>query len=319
MSRKIYRSAAAKRLASKAGVVDPAVAAKLLASRVISDLPGPPFDLDSEHVRSALGILDIRTVVDSSLDGRIVPTESGFVVELSRRLNAERRAFTLAHELAHTFFLDSDSNTERLADGLSGGTLDVHEEELLCDIAAAEMLMPAAALIRDHGLCAPDELRHSENAFFAAVLEREVSVYSVLYLARMFRTSLSATARRITELGLWSSHIGFWSVRDGKYPKFAFGFSVNRDPWIPSGTIANNNVIAQAVDSSEAVEGCDDIGFQTQGMESWGDVIVQALRLPTCHQVISVTVFGRDAVRKQHQGGRGISGRRSVGQRRLFE
>ena len=319
MKRTVYRSLAARGLAKKMGVPDPVVAVKLRASEVISDLPGPPFMLDTASVRSALGIREVRIVGRSSLDGRVFPTESGFVVELNRRMSYERRAFTLAHELAHTFFAETVTNMERSPARFENESLDAKEEESLCDIAAAEMLMPAAALIRDRGLCPPAKLRHPSNAFFRAVLESDLSVQSLLKLARTFRTSLTATARRIAELGLWSCHIGFWEAQGQSSAEFAAGFASNRDLWVPKGRIAEDNIVARSLDTAEAVEGWDDIGLQTDTQDGWGNVFVQALRLSGSRQIVSLAIVGQDAVRKSRNRSAAGEGDRTNGQGRLFE
>lgn len=316
MRRAVYRSRAARGLASRAGVRDPRVAARLLASQVIADLPGPPFVLDSASVRSALGIREIRTVQNSSLDGRIFGTRDGFVVELHRRLSPERRAFTLAHELAHTFF--AEPATEGRAGDAKRDASDAREEEALCDIAAAEMLMPAAALIRDRGFCSPAKLRQPLNAFFRVALEYPVSVDGVVALARAFRTSLAATARRITELALWSCHIGFWSIQEGVQVEFAGGYASNRELFVPAGTVLERGVLGQAVESASGVEGWDDIRLQTRASETCGEVLVQAVRLRGSNQLISVAVMRPDLRRQHRSSGMGVAHERASGQGRLF-
>lgn len=311
MRRAIYRGEAARRLARRAGVRDPAVAAKLLASEVIAQLPGPPFVLDSACVRAALGVLEIRTVQDSSLDGRVYGTRDGFIVELHRRLSPERRAFTLAHELAHTFFGERQGDTKREA-------LDAREEEALCDIAAAEMLMPAAALIQDRGFCSPAKLRQPANAFFRAALEHSASVDGVVALARAFRTSLSATARRITELALWSCHIGFWGIQEGMLCEFAGGYASNQELWIPAGTVLQHGVVGRALDSVSAVEGWDDIGLQSRAAGAYGQVFVQVLRLRGSSRLISLAVMRSESQRLRRSRGTAVAGVGAGIQGRLF-
>ena len=64
--------------------------------------------------------------------------------------------------------------------------------ETMCDLAAAELLMPA-------------------QAFGQVAAEHEPSILSLLSLSRDFGTSLTATARRVIELRAWDCVIVWWS------------------------------------------------------------------------------------------------------------
>lgn len=74
-----------------------------------------------------------------ALDGFIEKDCSGqFVVVLNKDTGIQRKRFTLCHELAHTFFFDDlvHSRSFRRENQYDP------EEERLCNLAAAEMLMP---------------------------------------------------------------------------------------------------------------------------------------------------------------------------------
>ena len=81
-----------------------------------------------------------------NLDGFIEKNDAGqFVVVLKSSAASHRKRFTLCHELAHTFFFDD------LAHNRAFRSQDQYdpEEERLCNLAAAEMLMPFAVFNQD--------------------------------------------------------------------------------------------------------------------------------------------------------------------------
>lgn len=92
-------------------------------------------------------IFDIRCKevdFDISADGRILPYPSGrLVIEFRSERLHERQRFTIFHEFAHTLFPDYYRFLP-LRHLLLQDSEDVAERELetLCDIAAAEMLLP---------------------------------------------------------------------------------------------------------------------------------------------------------------------------------
>jgi O-acetyl-ADP-ribose deacetylase (regulator of RNase III) len=103
--------------------------------------PGPPFDplWLADH-------LDIRVVPrDDVFDARLVSEAAGVRIEYNPQRPSGRRRFSLAHEIAHLLFpdhADAVRNREHVTRGLG----DEWQLEALCNLAAAELLMPVAAL-----------------------------------------------------------------------------------------------------------------------------------------------------------------------------
>lgn len=87
-----------------------------------------------------------------------------------------RIAFSIAHEIAHTFF-PSSSRGVRFREMCDSDSREANELERLCDLGAAELLMP-------------------ENEFQASVAS-EWSMKSVARLAETFGSSLEATVFRL--------------------------------------------------------------------------------------------------------------------------
>jgi hypothetical protein len=89
------------------------------------------------------GVTDI-VKKDLAYDGIISGTAQGsYVIQVNSQQPESRRRFTIAHELGHTFFFDLDSGIrERVRDGNLDQVSRSDPEELLCNHAAAEILMP---------------------------------------------------------------------------------------------------------------------------------------------------------------------------------
>jgi uncharacterized protein DUF955 len=141
-----------------------------------SRIHGPPFD-PRDYARS----LGIRVVEREGmgLDGQLRPLGDGtFLIEVKEDATVSRKNFTIAHELGHTFFYDLLAKLEHRR-GAEGSDL---EEERLCDLAAAELLMPEEDFKRDLANGGP------------------VSPDILLNLSQRYCVSLSAAATRVAWL-----------------------------------------------------------------------------------------------------------------------
>lgn len=107
-------------------------------------LNGPPFD---PHVLASL--LDIRTRPDELLpgiDAMIVPDADGTLTIIwNDRLPKKRTNFSVAHEIGHTLF----PSCAQMVQYRQRITNPEDLIEVLCDIAAAEFLMPLEEFTRD--------------------------------------------------------------------------------------------------------------------------------------------------------------------------
>ncbi len=94
----------------------------------------PPVDLETLAARMGVGQILETDMVE---DGRLVHDRDQTIIHLRRGLNAGRRRFTLAHELAHRVLVHPQAPAiayRRAGDG--------DDEERLCDQIAASILMP---------------------------------------------------------------------------------------------------------------------------------------------------------------------------------
>ena len=107
---------------------------------------GPPFD-----PFQLAELLDLQVVPsDDVFDARTVPTGLGaFRIEYNPNRPHGRTRYSIAHEIAHTFFPDcADLVRNRLQHSTSRD--DEWELELLCNLGAAEILMPTSVTDLEH-------------------------------------------------------------------------------------------------------------------------------------------------------------------------
>jgi Zn-dependent peptidase ImmA (M78 family) len=135
--------------------------------------------VDVELIASVLGIR--QRVAEHDFAGRIYAEPSGqLVMDLNSSDSDARRRFTCAHELMHTAFPGFTEEGRYRLDATVETNPQHREEEYLCDVGAAALLMPRA-LVKD---------QYSTTEGLGA-LER---------LARDARVSLEAAGNRLVAL-----------------------------------------------------------------------------------------------------------------------
>lgn len=136
---------------------------------------GPAFD--PFDYAEKLGIT-VEQLEGMPIDGLLKCHNGKFVVHLKKEIFDLRKNFTLAHEIAHTFFYGLLSHPNSFRGAVSSDP----EEERLCDAAAAELLMPFS-IFRDDLLS-----------------EAEVSPQTLFWLVNRYRVSLQSVAIRAAEV-----------------------------------------------------------------------------------------------------------------------
>lgn len=144
--------------------IDPVSVAERFGA-VVAVRPGAPND-------------DPRTAVHH---GRLTVRNDRWFIETPVRLNAERRRFSIAHEVGHILLFDSVVQNPALIRELRSAAVWKRVERL-CNIGAAHLLMPTATF------------RAALDTALPPTRER------VEALALQFRVSLAAAARRIPEV-----------------------------------------------------------------------------------------------------------------------
>ncbi|HWA27549.1 MAG TPA: ImmA/IrrE family metallo-endopeptidase [Lacunisphaera sp.] len=142
---------------------------------------GPPF-----CPREFASIFDIRcreVTHDIGGDGRILVQRDGrFRIEYRKQSMPERQRFTIFHEFAHTLFPDFGVLLPRHHAPGAALTPEEKEFENLCDIAAAEMLMPMDEFCRD------------------IQARTAIDVAAVHELRGLYQASIDATIHRLIDL-----------------------------------------------------------------------------------------------------------------------
>ncbi len=175
-------------LCQQMGVDDPVAAVRRLAHELIDDVgfDQPPFT--PEILASFRGVREVRRVAMSSA-ARLVPRAGALAIELNSDHSVGKQNFSVDHEVMHTAL---PTYTGGFVDDPETGTFsDSSEEELLCDIGAAALLL-------------------DERWLGPRALEAGPSLAALQALAAEFGASLEATARRLAELGVWSCAFVFW-------------------------------------------------------------------------------------------------------------
>jgi hypothetical protein len=149
--------------------------------------------VDVQRLAELQGVVKIVPAELGSTDAQLAPSDRGFVISVSPHASPQRQRFSIAHEIAHTFFNHKTKAFRRddVSVARKRHELSYRLEESLCDIAAAEMLMP-------------------ENLFREAANRQPPAIASIQRLAALFDTSLEATALRYAVLSPEPLQVTAW-------------------------------------------------------------------------------------------------------------
>lgn len=161
-------------------------------------------------------------------EGRLIPAGASFVIELLRDAPANRRRFSLGHELGHTFFY-------RLGPTGQVRKLDIctrteyEAEERICDLIAMAMLLPRSQVCQ---------------FFLSRPRDSAANVLRTLeQTARAFRSSNEALACRLSQVAAEAvdAAVLFLCFRKGPKPNSepklrvegCYRFGAMRDVFVP--------------------------------------------------------------------------------------
>jgi Zn-dependent peptidase ImmA (M78 family) len=150
-----------------------------------------PKRLDLIKVGGKLGLTVQYKVL--RVDALLKETESGYIAILNSTTNKSRQRFSLAHELGHLVLYNVTGLTEAFGhisspEKQNGGASEVED---LCDLFAAELLMP---------------LTEWKQQIFA----EGISLKVIKRLMSRYGVSMPAAARRIIEADIWKCAIVTW-------------------------------------------------------------------------------------------------------------
>jgi len=187
---KRWLSTAAAALCSYIGEGDPVSAIRRYADSLLADaeVARPPVNLDL--LASCRRVRKVEHL-DMAEAGRLVPDDDAYIIQVNRRHPKGKRRFTVGHEICHTFFNEAGRRARGSVD-MTTGLFDLREEEeYLCDVGAAHLLLNPRWLL---------PMAESRSASLDALLE----------IARACGASIEATAFQLTQAGLWPCTFVFW-------------------------------------------------------------------------------------------------------------
>lgn len=229
------------------------VAQQRVLEAVSQGWSGPPFD--PLELASLMGIL-VRPNA-SVPDARIFEVDGETVIEFNPNKPSGRVNFSIAHEIAHTFFGDwreKTRNRARDTDEYQNWQL-----EMLCNIGAAEILMPLGSFPQDAA--------------------RVDSIESIMELRRKFDVSTEAILIRLAKISK-SPMLTFAASRMRKGIETTYRIDYS----IPSVSWTAGRIDGLTVKRSEAFAQCVAIGTTANGREGWSeqlpDIRVHTVGLP---------------------------------------
>ena len=200
---------------------------------------GPPFD--PFHLAELLGIQVFAT--DDVFDARTVPVGSEDLrIEYNPNRPHGRMRYSIAHEIAHTLFPDC---AEAVRNRTQGGRYrdDEWQLELLCNIGAAELLMPTG---------------------FADLESESIDIENLLQLRSKFDVSTEALFLRVVKL---TSHpcamFAAARTREAESGTYRVDYNVSSRSWstnIPAGF---------EIKVGTVLSDCTAVGYTAKGSERW--------------------------------------------------
>lgn len=200
---------------------------------------GPPFD-----PLALAQWLDLQIEARGDIaDARMVPSaDSTITLEYNPTRPRGRLRFSIAHEIAHTLFPDCADDIRNRGTSPHAAA-DNWQLEVLCNIGAAELLMPLGS--------------------FANLSGEALSIDGVMSLRKQFDVSVEACLIRLVKLSK-SPAAAFCASKhdDGRY---RLDYVIAAPGWSPPFEVG------QLVPEHSVIRETSAIGFTSIGTEDWGE------------------------------------------------
>lgn len=172
------------------GKGDPSVAMGLLVSGLRKQIRKKDGAICVEAFFRFRNVVDLQYRRELDCDGFVEPLgkefRDGFRIVVNRSISATRASFTIAHELCHTFFYE-------LVPEIKFSPHPTNEaEERLCNVGAADLLMPRKAVLR-------------------SAKPLPVCLKSLETLANKFSVSQPAMLLQLRALDIWKAELSSWT------------------------------------------------------------------------------------------------------------
>ncbi len=243
-----------------AGSDDPIEAVEAAARRAVFEAveagwEGPPFDpFELAHIR------DIEVVPRNELrEARTVAAGAGLAIEYNPTRPRHRVRFSIAHEIAHSLFGDA-AREPRYRHNPAAGPPDGWQLEMLCNIAAAELLMPTEVL--------------------GDLARKPMRIEDLLGLRATFGVSTEALLRRATKLA--AHPVAMFAAARTRPDELESDFRI--DYTVPSLAWQPDFRPGARLSFESILTACTAVGFTARGEEVWPDspeiLSVQAVGTP---------------------------------------
>jgi len=214
----------------------------LVLSAMDAGWSGPPFD--PLELADLLGIP--VTPAAGVSDARAVPLGKGQVrIEYNPTRSKGRVRFSIAHEIAHTFFPDCAQNVQYRHRSIEQID-DAWQLEMLCNIGAAELTMPLGS--------------------FSKEVRDDLSIEDILNLREKYGVSSEALLIRTAKVAdhQWAAFCASAIRQSVSPPKFKLDYVIPSSTW---GIVFPEEV---EIPINSAVNECTAIGYTAKGKEVWG-------------------------------------------------
>jgi len=269
-----------KILRYKSGRSSPEVAVRRMAARLHNEYgkADPPFLPDRF---GELCAVRIEKVPLDDCDARLIPTDEGFIAEVCADHSEGRRNFSVCHEVAHTFFLPEPSSSLPYANTCLVSYYEVKFEEQLCNLAAAELLMP-------------------KRCFKSVASSYDRSLKSVWRMQQDFNTTAAATIIRLAELDIWPlialnlEPLDRWDPGLGFAIKWWRASSSAFEKYLASDVVLS--FVRSAIHSQRSLDKLGVLRCYTQGVMSEGELVIESLKKNFIMQSFKYYQAGRPCV-----------------------
>ncbi len=227
---------------------------------------GPPFDPFSLADFLKIPI----TPREDVLDAHTVPFKTNkYRIEFNPNRPSGRIRYSVAHEIAHTFFPDCfEQVRNRVAKNVMQN--DEWQLEMLCNIGAAEILMPIGS--------------------FQQLQKEDVTIDHLMDLRKEYKVSSEALFLRAVKLTDKPCFV-FCSSCNEKKPNSRYQINYT----VPSKSILKTLRFGTVLPKGSLVEECTAIGYTSKGEESWpqlGKLHIECVGLPPYPDHIFPRVLG---------------------------
>lgn len=216
---------------------------------------GPPFD----PIELA-NILKIAVRPNAAVaDARVFPIRGGYEIEYNPHRPRGRVNFSIAHEIAHTFFPDCAEKVRNRS--RQGPAASDWQLEVLCNVGAAELTMPVG--------------------MFPSEAHADVTIEALMRLRKEFEVSAEAVLIRLVKLA--SSSVACFSAtrvpRKDNTAEYRMDYRINSSHCSEELTRWSHRLFLSSV-----LDGCVAIGTTSKGSEMWEadgpEIHVEAVALP---------------------------------------